>query len=187
MSRGMGRGQEAQRYHQHCLHQHAVMGMILRRVSHSIWKPVFWKVTNRSLMHPLQYYMLGQKQSKIKHDPNVYIKHRTPFSILLVIKGHLFGLREFKIQLVNHLGLKLVLIAQVGLIKKGAYWPTCTKSRCHLASRLLGFTIPCHFLFVSMSFAWRLLYLHPRGSKIAWITPALHCSSLNPAGKCLLP
>lgn len=72
-------------------------------------------------MHPLQYYMLGQKQSKIKHDPNVYIKHRTPFSILLVIKGHLFGLREFKIQLVNHSGLKLVLIAQVGLIKKGAY------------------------------------------------------------------
>lgn len=107
MSRGVGRGQEAQHYRQHCLHQHAAMEMMLRRVSHSIRKPAFWKVTNRYLMCPSQYYVLGQKQSRIKHDPNVYIKHRTPFSMLLVTKGHLFGLREFKIQLVNHLGLKI--------------------------------------------------------------------------------
>lgn len=101
-----GWAEDRKHYHRHCLHQHTSMGMILRRVSHSIWKPEFRKVTNRCLMRPSQYYVLGQKQSKIKHDPNVYIKHRTPLSISLVTKGHLFVLREFKIQLVNHLGLK---------------------------------------------------------------------------------
>ena len=63
------------------------------------WQTDIWCV-HRSIM-------CWDRNSRIKHDPNVYIKHRTPFSMLLVTKGHLFGLRDFKIQLVNHLGLKI--------------------------------------------------------------------------------